>query len=1168
MKCFRFLKCCAYVVCALVALAPVPAQDVRATILGRVTDPTGAAVPGANVEVLNLANSVRTARTTNNAGNYEIPFLDPGQYSLTIELTGFKKYQREGISLRVNDKITLDIALALGQATESVTVTGEVPLIEANTAALGQVSDHRRIVDLPLSGGNPMTLVRVTGGTAYTGAPNHPSLLAAVGAVTSFVIDGSPANTTEYNVDGTSVMTGRWPAFLPPEDIVDEFKVSTATYNASDGRSGGSAINVSLRSGTNQFHGTLYEYHSDVALYGIDMFQRQQLSNPATGPVTHAKERLVNPMFVINRPGGSIGGPLLLPRYNGRNRTFWMYAFEGFIRPTTEPGGIYRTVPALSERKGDFSALLALGSAYQIYDPATITPATGGRTTRQPFAGNIIPASRLDPAAQKLLSYWPEPSITGTADGLNNFVYPSRSRNQFVTNTVRVDEILSERQRLSAKVNYASQKYASGINLPTDANGSTNYRINYTGGFDHVVTLSPSMVLSTRYNFNRQTVEDQPLKQGVDLASLGFSSGLTKMVPAQYSTFPSLSVDVMTSLGGDVFDYSTTNYHVFGSELSWIHRSHSLHAGVDFRLFRAHSYLFGGLTPALSFGNTWTRGPLDNSPTAPVGQGLASFLLGLPTGGSMTVNPSSANQSWYLGQYLQDDWRVTTKLTLNLGVRFEHESPITERFDRSVGTFDFNAASPISAQAIAAYAANPIPQIPAGQFRVNGGVRFVGGGAPRGLFQVDTIKVSPRIGFAYTFVPKTVLRGGYGIYALPQGADVNSVRQAGYSRSTTLNASKDNGVTFLATLANPFPDGYLLPLGSAGGLSTNLGGSINAFNRKLPHAYTQRWSLTLQRELPKAVVLETSYVGSRTTRMSISQQMNALPGAYLSQLPVRDNNTINLLSSQVANPFYPLLPGTGLAATTVARSQLLLPYPQFTSVTMDQPIGFTWYHSLQARVERRFGDGFTIQGNYTWSKMMQATEFLNAFETAPTHVIAGNDRPQLFSMTGIYEFPFGPKRRFLPGVRGVAKHVIGGWQAQAIYQAQSGAPIGFGNVVFNGKLSDLVLAASDRVPGRWFNTDAGFDRSPANQLASNIRAFPPRLTGLRAAGMELWNVSVSKNFQIREGIRFQLRSEWLNATNHTFLAAPNTTPTSTLFGTVTANTGYPRQIYFVGKLYF
>ncbi|MBI4891343.1 MAG: TonB-dependent receptor [Acidobacteria bacterium] len=1158
----------AFLVCFLSAASH--AQDVRATILGRVTDPSGSTVAGARLEVTNSATGVRNTGVSNAAGLYEIPYLPPGIYSLTAESTGFKKHVRDGIEARVGDKLTVDVQLELGQTTESVTVTSEVPLVESSSASLGQVADHKRIVDLPLSGGNAMTLVRFTAGAIYTGAPNHPSLLGAVGAINSYVVDGAPNNSTEYNVDGTSVMTGRWPGFLPPEDMVDEFKLTTASYSAADGRSSGSSINVSLRSGTNQYHGTLYFYHCDNVLRGIDLFQRQQLYNPATGPVTHDKERQVNPLFIINRPGGSIGGPISIPKlYNGRNRTFFQYAFEGMIRPSVEQGDRFRTLPTMAERRGDFSALLAISSRYQIYDPATIQPAPAGRFSRQPFPGNIIPSSRLDPTAQKLLPYWPEPTLAGTADGLNNYFYPQRSRNRLASNTGRIDHVLNDRQRLSGKFNYTWGKFTSGINLPTGANGEDNSRVNRSMGVDHVFTVNPHMVINTRYNFNRQTVSDTPLTQGIDLASLGFSQNLVKLVPPEYSVFPALSVDSMTPLGGDVFGFTATNYHTGGSEAMWMKGGHTLRAGADFRLFRENYYTYSGVTPAMTFGSTWTRGPLDNSAAAPVGQGLASFLLGLPTGGSGTVNPSSAEQSWYLGFSIQDDWRVTPKLTLNLGLRYEYESPTTERYNRSIGSFDFAVSSPIEPAAKLAYAANPIPDIPPSQFSAKGGVLFVGvNGQPRGLWPSNKHNFAPRIGAAYTLDARTVLRAGYGIFFLPQGADVASVRQAGFGRSTSLNPSLDNGLTFVASLANPFPNGYLQPLGSAGGYATQLGAGLSPFPTRLPYGYMQRWSFSIQRTLAKSTLMEASYVGSRATRLPLGRQYDPVPRQYLSTLPERDQKTIDYLSTQVRNPFYPLLPGTSLSGTNVARSQLLRPMPQFTGISVDEPIGYTWYHSLQTRVERRFAGGFTIQGNYTWSKLMEANNFLNDTDPMTQKVIAAADRPQVFQTTAIYELPFGPGKKFAPNAKGFMRYLVAGWQVQGTYQAQSGPPIGFGNIILRGSLADLVLPISDRSVARWFNTDAGFEKDSAKQLASNIRAFPSRLTGLRAKGLNLWNISATKNFQITERVRFQLRSEWLNATQHTHLPAPTTGPTSTLFGSISASTGFPREIYFVGKLYF
>lgn len=1150
--------------------ASAAAQDVRATILGFVSDSTGAAVPAARISLKNVGTGVNYTGVSNDSGNYDIAYLPPGTYSLTVERDGFKRYLREGIEARVSARLTIDVRLELGMAAESVTVTGETPLIESASASLGQVIDHKRIIDLPLSGGNAVTLVRLTAGVVYSGAPNHPSLLGAVGAINSYVINGSPANTTDYNVDGTSVMTGRWPAFLPPEDMVDEFKIQTAAYNAADGRSSGSAISVSLRSGTNQYHGTLYHYHSNVALQGIDLFQRQQLYNPATGPVTHEKERQVNPMFIINRPGGSLGGPVRIPRlYDGRNRTFWMYAFEGMIRPAVEAGERFRTVPTAAQRRGDFSQLLALGTRYQIFDPATIQPAPAGRFSRAPFPGNVIPASRLAPAAQKILPYWPEPQIAGTADGLNNYFYPQQSRNRLRSNTGRFDHVINDRHRLSGRFNYTWGNFTSGLNLPTGANGNDNFRANRSAGVDHVMTVTPRLVWNSRYNFNRHTVKDDPLTKGFDLSTLGFSSRFVGMIPKELAAFPALSVESLTGLGGDTFGYTATNYHTAATEAMWTRGGHSVHAGLDFRHFREHNYSFNGVTPSLVFGNNWTRGPLDNSAPAPFGQGVASFLLGLPTGGSGTIPPSAAEQSWYLGLYLQDDWRLTRKLSVNLGLRYEYESPTTERYNRSLGQFDFASPSPLEAAAKANYALSPIAEIAPAAFQVKGGVTFPGvAGQPRGLWASNKRNFAPRLGMAYTFNKDTVVRAGYGLYYLPQGSDVAAVRQAGFSRPTTLNPSLDNGLTFVATLADPFPGGYLPPLGSAGGLSTNLGNALSPFNPVLPHSYSQRWSLSVQRTIARSYLLDVSYVGSRVTRMAAGQNWNATPRQFFSTSSERDQRAIDFLSAQVRNPFFPLLPGTGLAGANIARSQLLRPYPHLTGLTLDQPVGFSWYHGMQARLDKRFSNGLSVQANYTWSKNMEALAFLNEFDTYPAKSISAADRPQVLQLTGIYELPLGKGKRLLGAAHGWVQHLAGGWQAQATFQGQSGPPIGFGNVLFRGDLAALVLDPSERWVTRWFNTAAGFERDPAKQLANNVRAFPLRLTGLRAKGLNNWNISASKNFQISEAVKLQLRSEWLNATNHTHMPAPNNQPTSTLFGTVTASAGFPRQIYFVGKLYF
>jgi len=330
----------------------------------------------------------------------------------------------------------------------------------------------------------------------------------------------------------------------------------------------------------------------------------------------------------------------------------------------------------------------------------------------------------------------------------------------------------------------------------------------------------------------------------------------------------------------------------------------------------------------------------------------------------------------------------------------------------------------------------------------------------------------------------------------------------------------------------------------------------------------QRWSFGIQHQFPQRVLAEVSYVGNRGTKLPVATALNPVPAQYLSTLPVRDQQTINHLSAQVTNPFFPLLPGTGLAGRNVARSQLLRPFPHFLGVGVLSPNGYSWYHSLQTRAERRFASGFTVHSSYTWSKFMAATSLLNESDLRPEEVISSEDRPHRFTFTGVWELPFGPGKPIWGSARGLAAHLAGGWQVQGAYEGQSGPAIGFGNIIFTGNLHEVPLPVSQRTTERWFNADAGFERDSRFQLASNSRRFSSRFTGIEAHGLNMWSLSGFKNFRLREGITLQFRSEWLNALNHTHLSPPVTAPTNTLFGQVTGTTGLPRQIHFALKLLF
>jgi hypothetical protein len=577
---------------------------------------------------------------------------------------------------------------------------------------------------------------------------------------------------------------------------------------------------------------------------------------------------------------------------------------------------------------------------------------------------------------------------------------------------------------------------------------------------------------------------------------------------------------------------------------------HSFHFGAEFRNAREFNDNYtSDVTPSLIFNSTYTRGPNDTSAAPTIGGEIASFLLGVPAG-SMTRSGSYAQQENYLGLYVQDDIRLSPKLTLNLGIRYEIESPVTERFNRSVAHFAYDQPSPIEAQARANYV-NPIPELPLSQFRLRGGLTFAGvDGNPRRLWSGEKNNFMPRIGLAYQLSPKTVLRTGYGLFFDTAGLAVNNSIQTGFSMSTPIQASMDSGLTYVATLSNPFPNGLLTPLGAKGGLSTNLGQSISFFPEKMLNPYSQRWSFGFQRLLGAGFMVDASYVGNRATRISVARNLNALPAQYLSKSGVRDETTIKYLAQSFPNPLY----GTNsIYGTNISRQGLLVPYPQFGSVSVNEPTGYSWYHSMQIRAEKRFSKGYTLNLAYTWAKTMEAIAFLNPSDPMPYEQISAQDRLHRLSISGIWDLPFGRGKRFGSQMPAVLNFIAGGWQLNGVMQRQSGPPLVWGDVwtLFTGDTNKVRLSKNERSVDRWFNVDAGFNRISSQQLGSNIRVSPVRFSNLRADGQARWDFSLFKNFKMTEKWTTQFRAECINAWNHPNLIAPNMSPTSSTFGQIT-----------------
>ncbi len=1143
-----------------------PAQEARGTITGTVRDSSKSVIPGATVTITNLAMGTAVTVVTNEAGLFQAPYLIPGAYRVEAELSGFKKYARE-VEVRVNDRIELDVTLEVGDTKETVTVTAETPLLQTTDASLGQVVDARRVAELPTPHGDPYALIGLSGGVSFTGSarldrPFEPT------HIVGYAMDGTRGNRSDLTIDGVpSTATANAgeviASYVPPPDLVQEFKVQTATFDASFGNTEGGVTNLSIKSGTNSLHGTAYLEKTPPKLFANDFF-----ANASHIPLAD---------FSYNRYGGTAGGPVVLPGYDGRSKTFFMYGFEGIHESRPRNNGT-PTVPTEAMRNGDFSALLALGPQYQIYNPFTRRALPNGRYQEDPFPGNIIPKNLMNPVAKAIMQYIALPKTAGLADGTQNFQNPALLETiPYASNTIRVDHVISNRQRMFGRVSWYDRNSNYNNYFDNLSTGEWFKFVSRQAAFDHVYTLNATTVLNFRYGYNWfvRGTDSNPDNHGFDLTGLGFPASYNDAIPADIRRFPRIAITGYqgTAVGGELRPNET---HAAIATMTKTIGTHAVRTGVEFRRYRETDKFFGNdQTGVFNFDATWTRGPLDNSPTAPgsIGQSFAAFLLGLPSSGSVGRSAQYDEHSSTWGVYVQDDWKVGDRLTLNAGLRYELETPLIEVQNRSVRGFDAAAVQPMEAAAKAAL--NPTATgVSREQFQVRGGLTFAAvDGQPRGLYETPKANVMPRLGAAYKLTEKTLLRGGYGMFYGFLGQRRGDVIQSGFSATTSLTPSLNNGLSFIETLSNPFQNGIQAPLGSSKGIETFLGQTVTFFDPNPKSPRMQRWQVGLQRELPGRWVGEISYVGNHGSQLQTSRNLNATPLQYLSTSPVRDQATINYLSAAVANPFVGLMPQTAAStfrSSSIARERLFRRYPQFDAVNTTTNEGKSWYHALQVSLQRRFANGYTLGANYTYSKFTEATEFLNAADPAPSKVISGQDVPQRLTVNGIWELPFGRGRALGANVSPVANVFVGGWQIQGIYSYQSGFPIGFGNIIFTGNLDDIALPASQRTVQRWFNTDAGFNRVSAQQLGSNVRTFPLRLASVRTENVDNVDLSIIKNTMFAGGRTLQLRVEALNAFNHPLFPGPNTNPTAVGFGTISASTqtNYARRVQLMAKFLF
>jgi len=1192
--------------CALAA-----AQDSRGSITGKITDPNGAVVSGATVTIQNLGTSVSESTTTNDEGSYSFPLVQPGKYSLTIASPSFKTARRDDLELAVAGKLTLDVQMEVGNASETVTVLAEAGTLETGSVNTGSVISNKQISELPLIDGSPYQLATLAPGVVYTGnplftSPTSNSNLASfrVNGATGpnqVTLDGSP----NFAIDGAV-------GYSPPSDATQEFKVQTSAFDAQQGYTANATVNVAIKSGTNDFHGSIYYFNRDRGRTAANFF-----SNKAGQP---------KPERTYHRYGGTLGGPVRLPGYNGRDRTFFLFAYERLKSSDAEPQLF--TVPTEAFRRGDFSALLNLTPfPTRIYDPGSSchTPSSCA-ITRTQFTNNVIPDARISPVAKAYLALYPLPNIAGNSDGTNNYFSNMLRSQNYRSWITRIDHKISNTQNIFGKYYHSFNPEDRYNWLESPLTEGFEFRTNDGASLDYTNTLSSSMVLDIRTSLSRFVQERQP-GAAFDPAQLKFTpAALATMNGYQYLTrFDIRTYDqtrpVRSTLGSNRSDYNEGLLRPFytfdvAPMMTQIHGDHTFKYGYDYRVLRENfstngyqggRYFFDGTYTSVD-GTTTTNS--SNATNAnrnrnAYGRDLAAFLLGIPTASTSqslidTTGINYSAQSQYHGFFFHDDWRATRKLTLNLGLRYELELGLTERYDRFIRGFDTTTPSPIQNAAQAAYLtafnANPSLFVVApSNFKVLGGLLYASQ-HDHGLWDADKNTWQPRIGASYQIDDRTVLRGGFGIFMSPFRVIPSDMIQTGFNAQTSFISTNDSGRNFIATLDNPFPNGFTQAFGSNLGLLTSFGQTLASSdagivptNRK--NAKFSRIILGIQRELPGQFVVEANYVSSWGYDLPVNRNLNFVPRQYLADLSnVTDlatataldaaaNTNLTSSTTSIPNPFRNLLNGTAAAsspfntASTITRAQSLMQFPQFTNVWVQEYNGTNRYNSLQLQATKRMSKDVSLNASYTYSRLHERLGYLNPSDTILEDRIGLDDRPNRFTFAATYELPIGRGRRLGHNMNRAIDYVIGGWQFNGTYEWQQGQPIQFSTSLFDaGDVNQLQSHAGQRdgngqkygvAPLPAFNTN-GF----LALTSSSLRTFPTTLDNLRHMPFTSVQLSLAKNFQIGEGKKIQVRAEALNALNHPYFIDLSSDPSNASFGVFSTQRNLPRDIQIGAKFVF
>lgn len=1149
------------------------AQDFRATISGQVTDPSNAVVPNVTIKAIRVDTQVATEVKTNSQGYYTLPYLNPGTYTVEATSSGFKTLKRTGIILQVADKLNLPLILDLGEVSSQVTVVGEQELLQTETASRGLVFDPIKTSEYPLNGRQSYMLMALTPGVIFTQEEFGASGFSGTrGWDTngSYKINGGRGGN-QFLLNGAPIsVNGSWQV-SPNVEAIQEFKVMTNTYDAQYGRTWGGTVNTTVKQGTNEWHGSAFDFLRNSVL---DANTTQNNLNGAP-----------RGKHITNQFGGVIGGPIR------KDKDFIFFSDESFRERVPFPAQT-TTVPMDMRDGTGFS-----NWGVTVYDPMTSRSCVTGKDTadchnsayiRDQFPGNVIPASRINPIGAKLLSYYPAPNYLQNGLNSNYIASGNTGKYKYDQPMGRWDRVLGEKDRLYGMVTFqhgSEYRSQNGWSGPGDVgdDGSERTFQQYLADWTHVI--SPNMVLDIRASFSRFTemFPNGNIAAAPTAVDLGMNMPVVPTVAKH--TAPRIEMDGLSNIIGTKASWNTTNHFDFSPSVAHTIHRHSLHYGLEFARFDFGNGDPGNANGLFHFDRGWSQqfsgwgaGQSDGSP-------VASLLLGTPASGGVDYNSTYYRRNPYYAGFIQDDWKVLPKLTLNLGLRYDVQVPFTELNNRVNAGFDFSAVSPISDQVIAQWktdkvaydATNPQYPYPVVPKAIYGGKLFAGvNGQPDKPYDTDWTDIQPRIGFAWNPIKKTVIRGGFGIYhkTVDQGNLTDGFSQyTGYNTSLDgLTPSSGTNLTGPYSLANPYPTGIGVPQGSALGLMTNVGNGVGIDGRQRVLPRTYEFSFTIERELPWGMFVEASYVGNITKHDTLCCDGINMNYVSLADFNVAHNDS-NYLDRQIPNPLRNIAPSTTSLGSnaTIAANQLMRSYPQFGNVNYyTNPWAHYRYDAFQMKLEKRImntrnAGSMTFVVSYTFSKDYEANHYYQNWNYASEALmseIGNQDKTHAFAFSGVWDLPFGQGKRFGSFSNPVASKLASGWTFDWIATYYSGNPTGKPGANFTCS----QWKVSNQTYDQWFNNDHScWQANPSYTL----RTYDDRFSNIVNPAAPQINIALAKTINLTERFKLNLRGESFNLTNTPIPYGPNTDWWSDRLGKIgQAQQNFPRLVQVAAKFIF